>query len=84
MLETISSQFRKELLGLRGFFTTSFKKMRLFYENWSFFAIMFSIVNIYAVIINLIKYYGILEILEQKRRKLPNLNNFFIEIANKS
>ena len=36
VLETISSQLRKELPGLRGFSTTSLKKMRLFYENWSF------------------------------------------------
>ena len=36
VLETISSQFRKELPGLRGFSATSLKKMRLFYENWSF------------------------------------------------
>ena len=36
VLETISSQLRKELPGLRGFSATSLKKMRLFYENWSF------------------------------------------------
>ena len=36
ILETISSQLRKELPGLRGFSATSLKKMRLFYENWSF------------------------------------------------
>nr|WP_288566732.1 hypothetical protein [uncultured Treponema sp.] len=32
----MSSQLRKELPGLRGFSATSLKKMRLFYENWSF------------------------------------------------
>ena len=36
ILETISVQLRKELPGLRGFSATSLKKMRLFYENWSF------------------------------------------------
>ena len=36
VLETISFQLRKELPGLRGFSATSLKKMRLFYENWSF------------------------------------------------
>ncbi|MBP5601890.1 MAG: DUF1016 family protein [Treponema sp.] len=36
VLETISSQLRKELPGLRGFSATSLKKMRLFYESWSF------------------------------------------------
>ena len=36
VLETISSQLRKELPGLRGFSATSLKKMRLFYENWNF------------------------------------------------
>ena len=36
VLETISSQLRKELPGLRGFSATSLKKMRLFYENWYF------------------------------------------------
>ena len=35
VLESISSQLRKELPGLRGFSATSLKKMRLFYENWS-------------------------------------------------
>ena len=36
VLETISSQLRKELPGLRGFSATSLKKVRLFYENWNF------------------------------------------------
>ena len=36
VLETLSSQLRKELPGLRGFSATSLKKMRLFYENWRF------------------------------------------------
>lgn len=36
VLETISIQLRKELPGLRGFSATSLKKMRLFYESWSF------------------------------------------------
>lgn len=36
VLETISSQLRKELPGLRGFSAESLKKMRQFYENWSF------------------------------------------------
>lgn len=36
VLETISAQLRNELPGLRGFSATSLKKMRLFYENWSF------------------------------------------------
>lgn len=36
VLETISSQLRKELPGLRGFSSSSLKNMRLFYENWSF------------------------------------------------
>lgn len=33
-LETISSQLRHELPGLRGYSATNLKKMRLFYENW--------------------------------------------------
>lgn len=33
-LETISSQLRRELPGLRGYSATNLKKMRLFYENW--------------------------------------------------
>lgn len=33
-LETISSQLRRELPGLKGFSATTLKKMRLFYENW--------------------------------------------------
>ena len=36
VLESISSQLRKELPGLRGFSASSLKNMRLFYENWSF------------------------------------------------
>ena len=36
VLETISSQLRKELPGLRGFSAEYLKKMRQFYENWSF------------------------------------------------
>ena len=36
VLETISSQLRKDLPGLRGFSATSLKNMRLFYESWSF------------------------------------------------
>ena len=36
VLETISSQLKKDLPGLRGFSATSLKKMRLFYENWNF------------------------------------------------
>lgn len=36
VLETISSQLRKELPGLRGFSASSLKCMRLFYENWAF------------------------------------------------
>lgn len=32
-LDTISNQLRRELPGLRGFSSTSLKKMRLFYEN---------------------------------------------------
>lgn len=36
VLETISSQLRKELPGLRGFSAESLKKKRQFYENWSF------------------------------------------------
>ena len=36
VLDTISSQLRKELPGLRGFSASSLKNMRLFYENWSF------------------------------------------------
>lgn len=35
-IDAISLQLRKELPGLRGFSSTSLKKMRLFYENWSF------------------------------------------------
>lgn len=34
-IDAISVQLRKELPGLRGFSSTSLKKMRLFYENWS-------------------------------------------------
>jgi predicted nuclease of restriction endonuclease-like (RecB) superfamily len=33
-LESISTQLRRELPGLRGYSATSLKKMRLFYENW--------------------------------------------------
>ena len=36
VLETISDNLRKQLPGLRGFSATSLKKMRQFYENWSF------------------------------------------------
>ncbi|WP_022932099.1 PDDEXK nuclease domain-containing protein [Treponema bryantii] len=36
VLESISSQLRKELPGLRGFSASNLKNMRLFYENWSF------------------------------------------------
>lgn len=36
VLETISSQLRKELPGLRGFSASNLKNMRQFYENWSF------------------------------------------------
>lgn len=36
VLETISSQLQKELPGLRGFSAESLKKMRQFYESWSF------------------------------------------------
>ena len=33
-LETISSQLRRELPGLRGYSASSMKNMRLFYESW--------------------------------------------------
>ena len=33
-IETISSQLRKELPGLRGFSAPSLRKMRIFYEEW--------------------------------------------------
>ncbi|MDE6234331.1 MAG: hypothetical protein K2M56_01095 [Muribaculaceae bacterium] len=33
-IETISDRLRKELPGLKGFSTTSIKKMRQFYEQW--------------------------------------------------
>lgn len=36
VLETISDNLRRQLPGLRGFSATSLKKMRQFYENWSF------------------------------------------------
>ena len=36
VLETISSQLKKDLPGLRGFSASSLKNMRLFYENWNF------------------------------------------------
>ncbi len=36
VLETISTQLRKELPGLRGFSASNLKNMRQFYENWSF------------------------------------------------
>lgn len=36
VLESISSQLRKELPGLRGFSAENLKKMRQFYENWAF------------------------------------------------
>lgn len=36
VLETISSQLRKELPGLRGFSASNLKNMRQFYDNWSF------------------------------------------------
>ena len=35
VLETISSQLRKELPGLRGFSASSLKNMRQFYDNWA-------------------------------------------------
>ena len=34
-LETISSQLRRELPGLRGYSATALRNMRKFYENWS-------------------------------------------------
>ena len=34
-IETISDRSRKELPGLKGFSTTSIKKMRQFYEQWA-------------------------------------------------
>ena len=34
-IETISSQLRAELPGLRGFSATSMRNMRTFYEEWS-------------------------------------------------
>ena len=34
-IETISSQLRAELPGLRGFSAPSLRKMRIFYEEWS-------------------------------------------------
>lgn len=34
IIESISERLRKELPGLRGFSSTSLKKMRLFYECW--------------------------------------------------
>ena len=36
VLETISSQLRNELPGLRGFSASNLKNMRQFYDNWSF------------------------------------------------
>lgn len=36
VLETISTQLRKELPGLRGFSASNLKNMRQFYENWAF------------------------------------------------
>lgn len=36
VLQTISESLRKQLPGLRGFSAVNLKKMRLFYENWSF------------------------------------------------
>ena len=36
VLETISSQLRKELPGLRGFSASNLKNMRQFYDNWAF------------------------------------------------
>ncbi len=33
-IETISSQLRAELPGLRGFSAPSLRKMRIFYEEW--------------------------------------------------
>ena len=33
-LETISSQLRRELPGLRGYSATALRNMRKFYENW--------------------------------------------------
>lgn len=36
VLETISENLRKQLPGLRGFSAANLRKMRLFYENWSF------------------------------------------------
>ncbi len=33
-IDTISSQLRKELPGLRGFSATSMRNMRTFYEEW--------------------------------------------------
>ena len=36
IIASISEQLRRELPGLRGFSSTSLKKMRLFYECWEF------------------------------------------------
>jgi len=36
VLETISSQLRKDLPGLRGFSASNLKNMRQFYDNWAF------------------------------------------------
>ena len=36
VLETISTQLRKELPGLRGFSASNLKNMRQFYDNWAF------------------------------------------------
>ncbi|MCH5720214.1 DUF1016 N-terminal domain-containing protein [Niabella hibiscisoli] len=37
VLDKIAADLQKELPGLRGFSTTSLKKMRVFYTEWEFF-----------------------------------------------
>lgn len=45
VLQTISESLRKQLPGLRGFSAENLKKMRQFYENWSFLENKTSIVK---------------------------------------
>ena len=44
-LESISSQLRRELPGLRGYSATNLKNMRLFYEAWQMLDVKSSVVT---------------------------------------
>ena len=72
VLETISSQLRKDLPGLRGFSASSLKKMRLFYENWSFLEDSKGLSQKYGaalIILNLQENSNLLKFKYEQRRK---------------